>query len=31
MNIAELKNELTKPWDNVEAPATWFARRDKYE
>eukprot|EP00804_Cyclotella_cryptica_P022255 CCRYP_017925-RA/>CCRYP_017925-RA protein AED:0.39 eAED:0.39 QI:0/-1/0/1/-1/1/1/0/386 len=31
MDIAELNQELLKPWDHVEAPATMFARGDKYE
>ncbi|KAL7481657.1 hypothetical protein ACHAW6_007335 [Cyclotella cf. meneghiniana] len=31
MDIAKLNLELLKPWDHVEAPATMFARGDKYE
>ncbi|KAL7482009.1 hypothetical protein ACHAW6_007697, partial [Cyclotella cf. meneghiniana] len=33
MDISELNQELLilKPWDHVEAPATMFARGDKYE
>ena len=31
MDIAELNQELLKPWDHVEAPATMFARGDRIE
>ena len=31
MDVTELNTELLKPWDHVEAPATMFARGDKYE
>ncbi len=30
MDIAELNQELLKLWDHVEAPATMFARGNKY-
>ena len=31
MDVTRLIKELHEPWDMVEAPATLFARGDKYE
>ena len=31
MDVAELQAELTKPWDQIEAPTTLFERGDKVE
>ena len=31
LDVTELNTELLKPWDHVKAPATMFARGDKYE
>ena len=31
LDVTELHTKLLKPWDHVEAPATMFARGDKYE
>ena len=31
MDVTELTGKLQKPWDLIEAPATFFARGDKIE